>query len=357
MLTNKFQLSFLIIAIVLIFYILYKLKYKRHVIINDFDKNVSTEGFTVDNNAKKEFEKLAAKYNNFSNVQSIQDKFTNMPLHEYCIKSSYNSASSGSYMSTDMIQHVLKRGCRFLDFEVFYMKENNTFMPRVGISSDKNFIILDSKNSISLNEALEVIASHGFSQTAPNSNDPLFINLRIKSRDTNVYKAVAKSIDDNLKSVAYSGNISKDTKLSDIMRKVVIVIDKTIQRDYKDYASCGTAANCYDIANYTNLESGSEYLNLYHYTDLLNHINTPVLMKDDNIRTTAENMKMVIPDRIPNTSNPAIEEYILRHGCQNIFMNYSRVDTNLNEYEDFFSDANGGIVPLSVAVPYFLKDK
>ena len=112
MLTNKFQLTFLIIAIVLICYILYKLKYKRHVIITDFDKNVS-EGFTVDNNAKKEFEKLASKYNNFSNVQSIQDKFTNMPLHEYCIKSSYNSASSGNYMSTDMIQHVLKRGCRF----------------------------------------------------------------------------------------------------------------------------------------------------------------------------------------------------------------------------------------------------
>tara|TARA_B110000879_G_scaffold211646_1_gene305025 strand:+ start:3762 stop:4832 length:1071 start_codon:yes stop_codon:yes gene_type:complete len=355
MLTTKFEFSFLIIAILLIIYILYKLKYKQRVLINSFDSKI-TEDFTVDTGAIKEFEKVAAKYNNFSNIQNIQDKFANMPLHEYCIKSSYNSASSGKYVSTSMVQHVLKRGCRFLDFEVFYTKDGNSFIPKIGMSTDRNFIVLDSKNSITLDEVLETIASHAFSQTSPNSNDPIFINLRIKSRDTNVYKAVAKSIDGNLKSVAYTGNISKDTKLSDIMRKVVIVIDKTIQRDYKDYAACGTSTNCYDISNYTNLESGSEYLNLYHYTDLLNHTNTPVLIKDDNIRTTAENMKMVVPDAIPNTSNPAVKEFIVKHGCQNIFMNFSRVDTNLNNYEDFYNDVNGGIIPLSVALPYFVKD-
>ena len=33
------------------------------------------------------------------------------PLREYCIKSSYNTALSGNYTSTDMIKYVLGRGC------------------------------------------------------------------------------------------------------------------------------------------------------------------------------------------------------------------------------------------------------
>ena len=33
------------------------------------------------------------------------------PLREYCIKSSYNTALSGNYTSTDTIKYVRGRGC------------------------------------------------------------------------------------------------------------------------------------------------------------------------------------------------------------------------------------------------------
>ena len=141
-----------IIAILLILYILYNLKYKKRIVI-DMVTSPTIEKFTVaEDDIKKEVDKVVSKYNQFNNMhmQSIKDKFTNMPLHEYCIKSSYNTARSGDYVSSQMIEAVLKRGCRFLDFEVFYIQEGNLYIPKVAVSSDINYTLLDTKNSLSL---------------------------------------------------------------------------------------------------------------------------------------------------------------------------------------------------------------
>ena len=352
---DNFHFTLGIVAILLILYILYKLKYKKRVVI-DMVTTTAIETFTADSNVKKEVDKVVSKYNQFNNIQSIKEKFANMPLHEYCIKSSYNTARSGDYVSSQMIEAVLKRGCRFLDFEVFYIQEGNLYIPKVAVSSDVNYALLDTKNSLSLDEALATVATNAFSQTSPNNTDPIFVNLRLKSRDSNIYQAVAKSIDANLKTVAYTGNITKETKLSEIMRKIVIIVDKTVQPDYKQYAECKSGeTSCFSIKNYMNLESGSEYLNLYHYTDLLNHANTPILLKDDNVRTTATNMKMAVPDRVLNTANPAYKEFIVKHGCQNVLYQFHIVDDNLTAYEEFFNDMMGGIVPMSVVLSYFVK--
>jgi hypothetical protein len=356
---THFNLTLGIIAVLLTLYITYKLKYKKRVLI-DMNASQIFEQFGEDEGlvekAEKEVDVVVSKYNQFNNIQSLKDKFTNMPLHEYCIKSSYNTARSGNYVSTKMIAAVLQRGCRFLDFEVFYIKEGNLYIPKVAVSSDVNYALLDTKNSISLDNALSTVATNAFSQNSPNSTDPIFVNLRIKSRDSNVYQAVAKSIDANLKTVAYSGKISKDTTLNELSQKVVIVVDKTVQPGYIEYAECKTGdTGCYGLVNYTSIESGSEYLNLYHYTDLLNHSNNIVLLKDDNIHTTATRMKMAIPDSILNTANPAFKEFVVKHGCQSVLYQFHIVDKNLLDYEEFFNDTMGGIVPLSVALPYFVK--
>ena len=180
--------------------------------------------------------------------------------------------------------------------------------------------------------------------------------MRIKPNDSNIYHAVATSIDATLKSVIYDGKITKETKLKDVMGKVVIIVDKTVNYDYNDHTSCEKGAiNCYDLTKYMNLESGSEYLNLYHYTDLLGHARKPILLKDDNIHTTSKNMKMVQPDIVINKSNPAYKEFIVNHGCQNLLCQFQIVDENFIKYEEFFNDMNSGIVPLASALKYFTK--
>ena len=59
------------------------------------------EGF-VNRSASKEINKI--KIMNGSGISSSRN--LNLPLREYCIKSSYNTALSGKYLSTDMIKYV-----------------------------------------------------------------------------------------------------------------------------------------------------------------------------------------------------------------------------------------------------------
>ena len=82
---NNFHLSLLIISIILIIYLLYNLKYKRRIILNNLDTK-TTEGFskTIEGfePAENEVKDVVAKYNEFNNLQSISNKYTKMPLHE-----------------------------------------------------------------------------------------------------------------------------------------------------------------------------------------------------------------------------------------------------------------------------------
>ena len=50
------------------------------------------------------------------NVKTIGD----LPVKEFIIKSAFNAACTGNYMNTDMIKYVLSRGCRLLDFQLYY---------------------------------------------------------------------------------------------------------------------------------------------------------------------------------------------------------------------------------------------
>ena len=161
-----------------------------------------------------------------------------------------------------MIKEVLSRGCRFLDFEVFYIKENDIFSPHVAMSKDYKFISIDTDNSISLIDALNTVNSNAFSQIAPNNKDPIFVHLRIKSNDTKVYDAVAKNIMSAFTSRKYEEKINETTKLEDIMGKVIIVMDKTIRRDYKQHSDI--------LDKITNIESGSEALNQFSLNSLMN---------------------------------------------------------------------------------------
>jgi hypothetical protein len=110
-------------------------------------------------------------------LQTTDTKIYNLPLKEYYIKASYNTALTGRYINSDMVKYVISRGCRFLDFEI-YLIDDKIY---VGSSSDVNSKTLDTENSILVDKIFSVIISNAFtSGTAPNNGDPLFINLRVK---------------------------------------------------------------------------------------------------------------------------------------------------------------------------------
>jgi hypothetical protein len=343
----------LILLIIIIFtYVLWRLLFRRRQL--QTQTHPIKEGLNVFTTPDSELDSI--KNSNPVMIQGIHSDYTNQPIRDYVFKSSYNSAITGNYVNLDMIKYLLGRGCRFLDFEVFSIDN----APVVAYTTDSNFDTIDTDNSILLDTVLSTAVSNAFSQTSPNAGDPLFIHLRIKSNDPNIYHATAKSVDFALKSKLYNKKVSKQTPLSAIMGKVVLIVDKTINRKYKDLSVCSPKENqCYDLSKYANMESGSETLFLQRYSEILNQCTAqPQILdkcpgKHGDACTNITNMRVIIPDlNYKNTQNPEYMPFIHNYGCQMVAYRFYSLDAGLKNYETFFDDNKLAIVPLAYAIRY-----
>jgi len=338
--------------IVLTTYVIWRLLKRKQSVID--------EGFTLPTiiGIPSQETELAALKNTTPSItiQNAKSLALGMPLIELCIKGSYNSAFTGNYMNADMIKYLMSRGCRFLDFEVYYIPdEKGNYIPKVGYGTDKAFMILESVNSIPLDTVLLNVIANGFSQTSPNNNDPIFINLRIKSTNSAIYSAVATSIVENLGPKLHTGKVTNQTALSELQGQIVIIVDKTVNLNYAALSACpASKTNCYDLTQYTNMESGSENLKRLSYTDVTTFCNYKINILDDNIHTDVKNLNIALPDVLPaTTTNPKISDFIYHYGCQDVPFRFYYNDANLALYEQFFNDNKSAFVPLAAAMQYF----
>ena len=344
-----FKKLLVLIILVIFFYILYSLLSTSTNILKK--KETFIEGIDqvgIDTSKLKKDDRIDTV-----GIENINPAVSDRPLKEYVIKSSYNTALSGNFVSLDMIKYVLKRGCRFLDFEVFYDGKN----PFVSYSTDATYKTLQTDTSFSLTNVFNTVMGSAFNTDSPNPNDPLFIQLRVKSNNENIYKSVANSVNASLMSKLYPDKITKDTKLKDIMKKVVLVMDKTINVDYTKFTDCSkNDANCHDLKRYINIESGSELMRLARYTDMLERETTPPEVKDDNTSTTVSKITVVEPDLdYRSVANPELSPFVLKYGCQMVLYRFYNKDAELENYEDFFKNFKTAFVPLSRAIPYLRK--
>jgi hypothetical protein len=331
-------------------------------------------------------------------ITNINTSLYKLPLRELCIKSSYNSACSGNFINLDMLQYVINRGVRYLDFEVFYIHSsslNNTslfssdtestestkLIPVVATSVDPTYNVLNTENSILLDNVLTSAIANAFSSPCPNFNDPLFINLRIKSSNTDIYAAVAASLDNSIQQKIYNDpkvnvyinpttvinpakKVTKNTPISDILGKVIISIDRTIFPNYVNYTSiCNSksTSSCYDLKNYINIENGSQDM-IHNFTDIISSAqNTLVNIVDYNKNITdVKTLSCIEPPisySINSIPNPNYGDYILKYGGRQIVpYRFYKNDSNLDDYESFFNIHNGAFVPLSIALSQYMKD-
>jgi hypothetical protein len=131
----------ILILIILFFYIGYRLLKK----INCCNKN-KFEGLENLNATNEDIELNKLKNSENVTIQSIHETDTKLPLSQYVIKASYNSALTGKYVNSNMIKYVLSRGCRFLDFEIFLIDGK----PQIAYTSDSKYKTIQSKNNILL---------------------------------------------------------------------------------------------------------------------------------------------------------------------------------------------------------------
>jgi hypothetical protein len=344
----------LLIAFLIFIYIVFDLYQRKQAFVRYlFDIK---ENFDIPNasQSNEDIELNSMIFKDQPKITSVSEQDKNMPLSQYVIKASYNSACTGNYVNTKAIEYVISRGCRFVDFEVFDISN----VPSVAFSKDPTFKSIDSKNKISLDNALTTVVTTAFSSKSPNSKDPMFIHLRIKSNNNDIYKMVAKSVDASLKSKLYNGKVKDKTKVSDIMGKIVLLVDKTIRYDYKNYTGClKNDKNCYDLSKYVNIESGSEYLRLDQYSKVLDQQKNRPRILDNNNSTDKNYIHLVIPDfNMKNTTNPSIGKFVTDYGCQIVAYKFYNKDAQLEEYEMLFNENRYGILKLADSIIYLTKE-
>ena len=335
----------------------------------------SSEAFTKGSEAFTNKQVTKIQENNTQNLKLSSYPFQNMTsqfgvssqakqLKQFCIKSSCNTAYDGEEVSIDMIEYVLLRGCRFLDFEVYWGQptttdsttKSATSVPVVSVSNDPT---TPGTNAISLSSVLNYLQKNAFNVSMfPNGQDPLFIQLRVKylvylnetNNQNSLYDSIAQIVKDRLASVKYSGKVNENTDITKLARKAVVIMDTHANRDY-----VGVSPN---LAKAVNMESNTDNLTHTTYEDIITESQHSFPIDGNGIVTNMDVMQQVLPmSTVSNiqylfTENYDVMSVISRYSAQFTPMLFWSNDSYLQAYEKMFNNSGTGIIALSSAMGY-----
>ena len=386
-----YKIFIAIITIFLILHIIFRFIQKR---INLFKIFEGFESSRVNSLEKKNPNKLAITNfttDNLTKRNGITDLDEALKLKHYVIKSSFNSAFNGSEMDLEMIKYVLSRGCRFLDFEVFWTvpSESTDNNPSAVVSmSDDPFS--PSNNTLPMNDVFKTIMLEVFNSACPNPDDPLFIQIRPKVADKKneqmeLFNKIASSLlfyfgNVSNSNVLFNGTVTKNTSISDLMGKVIIVFDNT---NYPLYSR-----NSPQLKNIVHLETMSTNMNIYNHSNF-NMTNTDVSEETDSKETTTpspnnysnrpifklsvnpdeyttdvttihEVLPIMIDENKPYSMMENTEfKQMISYGAQITPMEFWSNDKHLKLYEEMFNDygnesslIGSAFIPFTSAISY-----
>ena len=266
-------------------------------------------------------------------IRSIPYKEASNPLRDYYVCSSYNSCCGGDFkndfVDTGPLVQVINKGARLLDFEIYSV--NNK--PVVSASSQKSFNIKETYNSLPFSEVIDTIKMVAFSgTTSPNPNDPLFINLRIKSNNIKIYEEMANILNSSIglkllgKKYHYEAGgfgIVKEP-LHNFLNKVIIICND----------ENGNFRKVDKFHKLVNMSSSSIFLRELRYYDILY---TPDFK--ELIYHNKKNMTLVVPDLSEKDENMN-SDLLFKYGCQFNCMSFQNADNLLKYYLETFNEAN-----------------
>ena len=280
-------------------------------------------------------------------------------LRDYYVKSSFNSCAGGigqkDCVGLKPLEHVIKRGARMLDFEIVSKKgqpyictSSNT------ISSEKN-ALCGTYNTLSFKEVMSFVAANAFAgaNKCPNGDDPLFLNLRIKTSNSNIYPIMTDVLKKAFKGKFLNRtfnlhNINNGNKLISkplrTLRRKVIIFCHDIYRGYNNQQT----PDIREIINFDGIGSngeGSKYLKVWQKGDPQSLELTHDL-ESEKYYVKQTGLGMIYPN-ISRTSINFKEEKIntyLENGFQFIFMNYQNYDDGLSSYESKFDEVASAFI-------------
>jgi hypothetical protein len=345
---SGFKILLLLIVIVTFSYILYKLANKRYMIKSEM------EGFTIQNSVLNPFRTEKQKMENeLDSVKKASpgkiDHYTplndvpSLPLREFCILSSYNTAVTGTFVNIDMIKHVLERGYRFIDFEIF-------------AKADIPYIGSGTANELKLVDILNGITDSAFSQPCPNYKDPLFIHLRVKdapgTRGNDVlYKNISTLLNNgNVKQYLYDKKVTSDTLLSALRGKIVVIMNSDDKTCEKSGTTCNNIIQMTGITSDRNSKAKNVIRSTDYYRLLDQKPQRPTINKKNmTTNQTADQLQLVVPDDNVNPAfKPVVSDYCIQIVSNQLFL----ADKNMDTCEKVFNANKSAFVPFAIMIPY-----
>jgi hypothetical protein len=238
----------ILLVFVLFCYILLRLLQKRTKLLVESTKEGFTEGLNEEY-TDPQMKKIIAGNKVPNSIINMIPAYGSQPIKNFFVKSSLDSAYNGSTVSIEMVNYILSRGYRLLDFEV-YLEPLSTApvgtspIAVVGYSQFANSPRM-SENNIKFSDVIRIIREGAFTSTSPNPTDPFFLQIRpmyhmINSSDDVTIIAAKKGkntqlntqIETALEELASGSNmlagvITPNSTLSSISGKVVVIMDTT----------------------------------------------------------------------------------------------------------------------------------
>ena len=293
--------------------------------------------------ANAEFQKV--KFGQGTSLRNMSATMEMVSLRNAVIKSSSNSALTGNYVNLDMIRQVLSRGCRVLDFQVF-LKDGAVVVGYSNAIYDPSFSSMTSLNCVSLAGVCTTILSNAFSDTSPNKDDPVFVQLHLKTAATNydtISEVLYASLQGKLawvKDTAKALEVTPDTRLSDVAGKVVLFIDAPQLSSYTPTQEMTSTTRT--LADVTNMYVGTPTVPIYSEANLLQQMYSPS-------STSPYLMRIVQPSLgfFGGVTNPNAPPLISNYSSQIVLEAFYIADENLKTYESLFDAKNSAFLLLT----------
>ena len=327
----------------------------------------------------------------------------NLPLKEYAIYASFNSAYDGNTNTLEQLGTVMYQGCRFIDLNVFQVNEEYY----VGYAKDNAPISIET--SLKLSKVVDYINSYAFTVDTkigdkvknnnttklvngmnPNAGDketiqknyvnyPLFLNIRVyrpQGAKSDISTAVLQMLtkpNSGLNNLHKTGEgdeakaiqVNQFTRLADLSNKVILSMD--YQNILQLYASAGD--NIYDAKNIpvetlaqinksVNVQIGTDtWQAFYKYADvdknrydMLQHKHASI-ERNHSYETNTDVMKLVYPF-FDEPANPDSYTYIQKYKIQTVPNRFYIDDNNLTKYNKLFYYHNKPFFPLYQAYTF-----
>ena len=284
---------------------------------------------------------IAKQYKQLSTYQ-MTTQYNDFPLNNLFIFSSWNTACSGKYVSTEQITNVIASGCRMVQFTVSNFGSIPTIFGDFSDNANQGVLLEDALQTCmnkSFTYSLSIPTNTGNETlNLSNYNDPLIVMISFKyfttadltkynetkntkpnqslpTYDLTFFNKCATSIKTNFNNRLYRNtekramSIDKTVLKSQLNQKVVVVIDITGLSNSQ--LAVFETSRLYK--NYTNLVTGSkEGVSIYPLADLITKPRKTV-----NTTDIKKNLVLALNE---TTQNPSLIDFVKCSFYQNCQM-------------------------------------